>query len=1089
MNLEAIRQRLAVDPGKASWRSLEELTQTAEFRDLLEREFPDQATEWLDPVTRRQFLILMGASLALAGVTGCSIRPAPREKIMPYVRQPEEIVPGKPLFFATAMPLQGFATGLLVESHEGRPTKVEGNPLHPASLGATDVFAQASILTLYDPDRSRTVSYRGRPRSWIEALAALRSALQKQRTKHGAGLRLLTEIVASPTLATQIQGLLKDFPEAKWYQYEPISQHYAFLGARQAFGKGNEVAPRYDFTKAAVVLALDADFLGCGPGHLRYVHDFMSRRRVRTNDKPLAQATMNRLYVVESMPTSTGSVADHRLPLRSQDVETFARAVAVELRRQLGQGAQAPVADAAGVLQKLGEAPALPDKAAGWLGPLVRDLLAHAGSCLVVAGDYQPPAVHALAHALNHALGNFDKTVQFLPALQTRPADPMDELRRLVDEMNQGQVEMLVCFDANPVFTAPVDLGFGDALARVPLRIHLGLYQDETAVQCDWHIPQAHYLESWGDARAFDGTATLLQPLIAPLYGGRSAHEVLATFTEYPERTGYDVVREQWRGYHKQHGTGEFEAFWQKALQDGVVPDLAGDFKPKAVTLRKDWAMPPEGTPGRPSGQGLEIVFRPDPTIHDGRFANNGWLQELPKPVTKLTWDNAAFMSPKTAADLGVRIEFGSTGGEHGRAYADTIELSYGGRTLAIPAWILPGHADGSITVHFGYGREHAGHVGTGTGFNVYRLRTAAAPWCDSDLQASKLGGQHVLACTEMHHLVKQEAVAERQPVHAATLEEYKKDPNFAHFARAGEKEVKEIRKLIPGSPPEQEAAEDKKPTDRRLVPLTLYPEVPYHGYRWGMAIDLTACVGCNACVVACQAENNIPVVGKMEVTRGREMHWLRIDRYYVGAVEEPRTHFQPVPCMQCEKAPCELVCPVQATAHSHDGLNDMVYNRCVGTRYCSNNCPYKVRRFNFLQYADYATESLKLLHNPNVTVRSRGVMEKCTYCVQRIRAAEIEAEKRIVAARDRRRAEGGDPEDPEIERRLRVQDGEVLTACQAACPAGAIVFGDINDPKSVVQHWKSEPLNYALLAELNTQPRTTYLAALRNPNPELSTA
>jgi molybdopterin-containing oxidoreductase family iron-sulfur binding subunit len=1123
LDLDAIRQRLADQQGPVYWRSLEELADTEEFREMMDREFPEQASEWADPVTRRRFLMLMGASLALAGVAGCSPRPAPHEKIMPYVRQPEELIPGKPLFFATAMPLAGSAVGLLVESHEGRPTKVEGNPDHPSSLGATDVFAQAAVLTLYDPDRSRTITYRGRPRSWAGALEALRGTLDRQRLRKGAGVRVLTETVSSPTLADLIGQVLKEFPQAKWYQYEPVARHNAHAGAQLALQSEGDapVGTRYNFADADVILSLDADFLFWGPGRLRYAREFIDRRRVRVGPGTAeeqkaraAKAAMNRLYVVECMPTITGAKADHRLPLRPRDVERFARAVAAELRNQLGrEGQKPPVPDAAQALQGL--TGATPQGLAGrWVGPLVRDLLAHPGRSIVLAGDGQPPVVHAIAHALNHALGNVGKTVLYGRPIEARPADQLAEIAELVEEMNRGDVELLAVLGGNPVFNAPADLNFAGALEKVPFRLHLGLYQDETAVRCDWHIPEAHFLEAWGDARGHDGTATIMQPLIAPLYGGRSACELLAAFTQYPERTGYDIVRAYWLdSWRKNKGQGEFEPFWQAALRDGVVPDLGKEFAPRPASLRSDWVKRAEAARGGPPpGQGLDIVFHPDPGIFDGRFANNGWLQELPRPITRLTWDNAAIFGVETARKLGLVQSIGWVGGERGRVWVDEVELHYRGGRLTMPAFIVPGHPENAVTVHFGHGRKRAGTVGTDVGRDVYRLRTTSAPWFDGGLEVARTGNRYALACVQLHHMLNPYGRDHRQeekrhPVHAATLAEFREKPNFAQFLEAGKELEPEVRALIPGPgeghyPPEEPGEEEGHPgpeaPDRRLVPLSLYPEdrVPekgYTGYRWGMGIDLTACVGCNACVVACQAENNIPVVGKTEVTRGREMHWLRIDTYYSGVdYENPPTFFQPVPCMHCEKAPCELVCPVAATAHSSDGLNDMTYNRCVGTRYCSNNCPYKVRRFNFFQYADYATESLKLLHNPNVTVRSRGVMEKCTYCVQRIRAGDIEAQKRLVKAREAARAQGKDPEATEIERANRVQDGEVRTACQAACPTGAIIFGDLNGPgregaeHSEVYRWKEEPLNYGLLAGLNTQPRTTYLAALRNLNPEL---
>jgi molybdopterin-containing oxidoreductase family iron-sulfur binding subunit len=1008
-DLASIRERLVSSRGQEYWRCLEELSDSEEFHKLLKQEFPQQAAGLLDGVSRRDFLKLMGASLALAGLSGCG-RAAPQdEKIVPYVNQPEEIIPGRPLFFATAFPMGGVGTGVLVESHEGRPTKIEGNPNHPASLGATDAFTQASILTLYDPDRSQVVRNAGRISTWGAFLTAVNDDLEGERVVGGGGLRILTETITSPALANQLRQLLAKFPSAKWHQYEPVNRDNVHAGDRLAFGA--DVNTVYRFENAEVILSLDADFLFSGPANVRYAREFAGKRRVRQG-----KTGMNRLYAIEATPSITGSMADHRIALRPSEIPNFAGAVAAKI----GLSAQSST-DA---------------QRSSWIDALVRDLQKHRGASVVVAGDSQPPAVHALAHAMNQALDNVGKTVVYTDPIEANLQDQMASLRELVRDMRAGAVRILFMLGGNPVFTAPVDLGFAEQLAKVPLRVHSGLYEDETSAYCHWHIPETHYLESWSDIRAYDGTVTILQPLIAPLYSGKSSHEIFAALAGRAGETPYDTVRNYWKG---QKIGGDFELFWRTALHDGVVAGTT--FQPKAVKLKASASETRTPTPGNSQpearnpeakpGNSLEISFQPDPTVFDGRFANNGWLQELPKPLTKLTWDNAALISPKTARRLGLTYQVGTTGGEHGRVFTDVFELRYEGRSLQAPAWIVPGHADECVTLHFGYGRTRAGKVGNGTGFNAYAIRTANAPNFGTGVEIRKIGTQYPLACTQFHH-----SMEGRDLVRAATLEGYRKNPDFAHGERHHESE---------GS---------------------LYPGFKYEGYAWGMSIDVNACIGCNACVVACQAENNISVVGKTEVTRGREMHWLRIDRYYKGSPENPETYHQPVPCMHCENAPCEVVCPVAATSHSDEGLNDMVYNRCVGTRYCSNNCPYKVRRFNFFDYADFETPSLKPLRNPDVTVRSRGVMEKCTYCVQRINVAKIEAKK---------------------ENRP-VRDGEITTACQAACPAAAIVFGDINNRESVVAKMKAESLNYSLLAELNTKPRTTYLAKLKNPNPEIKT-
>jgi MoCo/4Fe-4S cofactor protein with predicted Tat translocation signal len=1020
--------------GSGFWRTLEERAGDPAFLEYLHNEFPSLLPEpasIADPVARRAFLKVMGASLALAGVTACTRQPA--EKIVPYVRQPEEIVPGRPLFFATAMALGGVATGLLVESHEGRPTKVEGNPQHPGSLGATDVFSQAAVLGLYDPDRSQTLLGLGEIRPWPRFLGAIRAVLRAQQPLQGRGLRLLTESIGSPTLAAQIRELLSRYPAARWHQWDPASRDNARAGARLAFGE--HVDCQYRFDRADVVLSLDADFLGCGPGSLRYARDFAARRR------PEQAASMNRLYAIESMPTSTGARADHRLPARPSEIDAIARAIALI--------SSTPGQRGAGSFADIGQSftPAV----VKWITAVARDLQAHRGSSLVIAGDGQPAAVHALAHALNAALGNAGQTVVYTDPVEAEPVDQLQSLRDLADDMNAGSVDALVIIGGNPVYTAPIDLQFADAMGKVPFRVHLSLYDDETSALCHWQIPEAHFLESWSDARAYDGTASIVQPLIAPLYGGKSAHEVLAAMSDRPEQSPYDIVREYWS---QQSGSSriprmqgspattaispEFETTWRKWLHDGVIPNTA--FSPRAASVSPGILAGVGSGTGVGSGfsliapaEGFEISFRNDPAVLDGRFANNGWLQELPKPITKLTWDNAVIVSPATAERLQATGVASFQGGEHGQIISDVVVVRHRGRSVRGAVFAVAGHPDDAVTVHLGYGRTRGGTLADGAGFNAYAIRTADRPWFDSGVELVKTGDKFSLACTQYHHLMEGRGL-----VRAVTRDEFVSDPKSVHEGPGIEE------------------------TPARTI--TLYPDYAYEGYKWGMAIDVNSCIGCNACVVGCQSENNIPVVGKEQVLRGREMHWIRVDSYYRGPSDNPETYFQPVPCMQCENAPCELVCPVGATVHSDEGLNDMVYNRCVGTRYCSNNCPYKVRRFNFLLYQDWETPSLKLGRNPDVTVRSRGVMEKCTYCVQRINAAKIDTKKE-----DRR-----------------IRDGEVVTACQQACPADAIVFGDLNDPASRVAKLKAEVRNYSLLGELNTRPRTTYLAAVRNVNPEL---
>jgi molybdopterin-containing oxidoreductase family iron-sulfur binding subunit len=703
---------------------------------------------------------------------------------------------------------------------------------------------------------------------------------------------------------------------------------------------------------------------------------------------------MNRLYVAEPMPTPTGAIADHRVPVRHSRIEAVARALAAAV----GGGPAAATGDAD--LDR-------------WITAAAKDLQAARGAGIVVAGDSQPAAVHAVVHALNHALGNTGATVVHTEPVGRWTEDGHESLRQLVADMNAGQVQLLVILGSNPVYDAPADLKFADAIRKVALRAHVGLYDDETAALCQWHVNETHYLEQWGDVRAFDGTASIVQPLIEPLYRGKSALEVVTVFTKRAQRTALESLRDYWKAQPAAAGQ-DFEHFWRKCLHDGVI---AGSALPEKT-------VSPTGPPPAPSAAarttGLEIMFAADPTVYDGRFANIGWLQELPKPLTKLTWDNAAIIAPSTAARLGVRSQ-------------DVVEIAYRGRTVKAAVMVQAGHAPDAVTVHLGYGRTRAGRVAEGTGFSAYSLRTSDAPWGGSGAELRKTGDVYLLALTQGHHSTEGRGI-----VRPGTLEDFKADPEFP--------------KHVIEAPPNT---------------LSMYPPYEYAGYAWGMAIDQSVCTGCSACVVACVAENNIPVVGKAQVLRSREMQWLRIDAYYEGSPDNPSIYHQPMPCQQCENAPCEVVCPVAATTHSAEGLNEMTYNRCVGTRYCSNNCPYKVRRFNFLLYSDFETPSIKLVKNPEVTVRSRGVMEKCTYCVQRINRAR---------------------QDSKVQGRA-IRDGEIVTACQAACPTEAIIFGDINDPNSRVSQLKAEAHNYGVLEELNTRPRTTYLAPIRNTNPDIGPA
>lgn len=1089
-NFALLRNKILDQSGKEYWRSVEEFVDAPEFEEFVKHEYPQQAEEWDNGLSRRNFIKVMGASLALAGLSGCVIQPA--EKIVPYVKQPEELVPGKPLYYATAMMLGGEATGLLAKSNEGRPTKIEGNPEHPQSLGATDVLAQASLLEMYDPDRSQEVLERGNPTSWQNFMQMVRAKLDENRADGGAGVRFLSETVTSPTLIAQMQQILSEMPNARWYQYEPINRDNEIAGAKMSFG--TPAKPIYKFDQATRVLALDKDIFS--DFNVRYTKDF-NKSRVHNHEK----TEINRLYAIETTMTLTGAKADHRLAVKPSQMPEIAKAIAVALGVA---GASSTYAE---------NAP--------WIQAMAKDLQANRGKSIIIAGDNQPPMVHALANAMNFALGNVGVTVNFIEPLQPFADVPqIDQLRQLVQEIDSGAVKMLVFVGGNPAYNTPADLklnidrfrvGSDDTQgSKVPLRIHLGHYQNETAELSHWHIPEKHFLESWSDARAFDGTASIIQPLIQPLYDSKNANEFVQLFVrENYDKKDFDIVKENWQkqgiagapraaattatGTNNQQpifnqnqlnsseqrpengnqnqapatstangkqmtetprnraanpGGGNvnppaaisFEDGWRKAIHEGVIPNTTS--KAKIVTVNAGFMNQPTA----PVTDGLEISIRPDPSVYDGRFANNGWLQELPNPLTKITWDNVALVSPNTAARLGlneaVKADEQSGGAQGttffntkgGNLFSDLVTLKMNGVEVGkpVPMWIAPGQPDDVITIYMGYGRTRAGRVGTDLGYSAFNAQSSNALYSGAG-ELVKTGEQKTVASTQIHFNMQSEKRAD-EILRVWDVEYFNTDPE-----KIGHQEDH--------------------------YPDSMYPRYEYTGNKWGMTVDLNSCVGCNACVIACQSENNIPVVGKEQIERSREMHWMRIDTYYGGEPANPTgPHFQPMLCQQCELAPCETVCPVHATVHSAEGLNDMVYNRCVGTRYCSNNCPYKVRRFNFLLYQDWNTPQYKLMRNPEVTVRSRGVMEKCTYCTQRIAYARIEAEK------DGRR----------------VRDGEILTACQSVCPADAIIFGDLNDPNSQVAKLKADHRNYNVLNSLNTQPRTTYLASLKNQNKEM---
>ncbi len=983
---ELIQLNLSSLTGRKYWRSLNQLADTPEFRQWVEREFPEGASELLDSGSRRTLLKLMAAGFGLAGLTACR---RPVEKILPLSKGVEGYVHGRPLHYATAVEACGVAAGLVVECNDGRPTKVEGNPRHPASLGATNAFQQAMVLDLYDPDRARQVQRQGVKSSWTEFESWWRE--QSAKLGDGAGLRILSTRSTSPSLEALKAEIAKKYPQSAWVEYEPVSFDHAVEGARLAFGQ--PLVPHYRLEQADVIVALDCDFLGLDTLSAQPVKQFAARRR------PEEGRELNRLYAVEANFTITGAMADHRLRARSSDVASIALALVRELNVS---GAE---------LKVLGQSGGKQQK---FLAAAAKDLMAHRGRSLVAAGPRQPAEVHALAALINQALGNAGQTVVYTRP-PFAPADTLAAMKKLADDLGAGRVTTLVVLGGNPVFTLPAGADWA-ALFRKTAVAALLFDENETWKAAMWRLPEAHAFESWGDVRALDGTVSIQQPQIQPLHGGRSALEIAALIAGREQRRGYEVVRSYWTA---QWGA-QAEQKWKQALYEGVIEGT--QFAPVDAKADAAAVLAAVESAVKPAPAGIEAVFYPSWHTLDGRFANNAWLHETPDPMTKLVWDNAALLSPATAKKLGVKD-------------GDVLEIASGGRQIRCPALVLPGHADDSISLELGFGRSACGRVGRGVGHRVEGLRAAANFWF-GPAEARKTGATYKLVTTQEHHTLIEPITGLKRHniVEEFSVEEYRR--------RAGH-----------GS------HEPHPATD-------LFPGFDYSkGYQWGMAIDLGACIGCNACMVACTAENNIPVVGKEQVSKGREMHWIRLDRYFSGEEDDPQAVMQPMACVQCEKAPCESVCPVAATAHSPEGINEMAYNRCVGTRYCLNNCPYKVRRFNFLNWNKDIPEIRKMVFNPDVTVRMRGVMEKCNYCVQRIE------EKRSQA-----KAEGRRP----------IRDGEIVTACQQACPAEAIVFGNINDPESRVAKLKRQARDYSVLEELNTKPRTTYLARVRNPNPEL---
>jgi MoCo/4Fe-4S cofactor protein with predicted Tat translocation signal len=1065
---------LQPESGRKYWRSLDQLADAPEFRQWMEREFPAGATDEMDGVSRRHFVKIMSASFMLAGVglaaTGCR---RPEDKLEPFGKQPENYVYGTSQYFATAMPTRGAAVPLVAKSYEGRPVKLEGNQQHPDSNGGTDRWTQASILNLYDPDRSRRFTSGGNNATPEAALDALNELSKKAKADGGAGLSFLIERNTSPTRA-RLQGIIrKKFPKARWYIYEPIDLDIHRRAASTAYGA--PLKPKFNYEQAKVIVSLDCDFIGTEEDVHNNIRRFAAGRKI---EKP--EDSMNRLYVVESLMTLTGMNADHRLRIPASLVLQFAAAVAAQIG---GIPGSESISKPAGVDAK-------------WITECAKDLLAHKGASLVVAGYSQPLAVHLLAHAINSALGNVGRTVEFHAA----PNAGEGSIVELAATLNAGQVETLVILGGNPAYNAPAELNWATTQGKAKSVVRLGYYEDETFEATeragDWHLPLAHFLESWGDALTSDGTLVPIQPLISPLFGGLTEIEVLARIAGESITDAYAVVRATFVEYAKY----DFENEWKKFLYNGFLADSAA--RPVSFSLDRAAVSTAlvNAKLSTASKDKLEVILHSDYSVDDGRYNNNGWLQEMPDPVTKMVWDNAVLLSRKTAQELGVE-----NGDVVEVKLADRTVTSSIERTITGPIWVQPGMADYSLGLALGYGREKSGRVGNGTGFKAYPLFTSANGYIAVGATIRKTGATYTIACTQDHW-----SMEGRPIIREANLQQFHDHPNFAAKMDA-----------------------EKPPIEASLYPNPFDQLKKQGHHQWGMSIDLNACVGCSSCMMACQSENNIPIVGKDLVKRGREMHWIRIDRYYAGNpakkkfletfeneskeqfdewIDDPQVVTQPMLCQMCESAPCESVCPVNATSHNEEGLNVMTYNRCVGTRYCSNNCPYKVRRFNYLDFnkrslkelkgpfypnaITHSTEGkwdlltwlknpfdpeaggsrqsdewdlIKMSKNPDVTVRMRGVMEKCTFCVQRIEQAKI-------AQKVKARASGD----------VVVPDGTFTTACAQACPAGAIVFGNIADPESRVSKLKKQQRDYTLLDFLLTKPRLTYLARVRNPNPAM---
>ncbi len=1048
---------------KQYWRSLSELADTEEFQSYVSKEFADVQVGEEGSVSRRRFMQLMGASVTLAGTPGCWWEGHgfwKEEKILPHVRRPQGWAPGTTKQYATAMEMDGVAQLLRIDSADGRPIKVEGNPEDSAGRGASNAYAQGSVLGLYDPDRSKKPAQKVKGAFRDITLDQVDKAVATATADlaNGVGMAVLAEPSSSPSFARLKAEFMAKYPEATWVTYSPIHRENEIAGSEKAFGQ--RARAQYDFTKAKVFLAIDSDVLSTHPNGLQHAADWASQRNPESG-------SMNRTYVIESTFSGTGATADHRYPVRPSQVKAYLVKLEDEVRRISGQPRLTGEFTSGAIIDD-----------AKWVTAIAKDLAANAGASLVTVGAGQSPDVHALAHRLNALLGNVGKTINYT----TEPSESngVAGLRGLTEKMAKGEVAFLAMLGGNPVYDAPVDFKFADALAKVSFSMHLSLYRDETSLASTLHVPASHYLESWGDSRRWDGTVAVVQPLIRPLYASRTKSEALAAITT--GKTGDDKARlgttidEAFKPTQPTEADAEVpaeavaevtdeaaapatattddpelkalkllngnERRWRKIVHRGLIdgtayPVIDTTVQPFSVS---NWDKTTVKASSNLANGEFEVVFFEDGKVHDGRFANNGWLQETPNGITKLTWDNAALVSPKTARKLGLVEE-------------DVVTIKTGDQSIEAAVSVLPGQPTGTVGLAFGYGRTESGVVGgsksqgiASPGVSVYNLRTADGQWHRPGVTIEKTGRSYTLAGVQDHHAIDKTGMEERERravtfIREMDLDTYKKNPATAN---------------------------EKYDTFPKHKLLSLFDQHKYEGHKWGMSIDLTSCTGCNSCVVACTAENNVPVVGKDQVKKGREMHWLRIDRYFVGDEESPEMLSQPLGCVQCQNAPCEQVCPVAATVHSAEGLNDMVYNRCIGTRYCANNCPFKVRRFNYHNYHEDLKDSKNkvktMVFNPEVSVRVRGVMEKCTYCVQRIKEAKL------VALNEKRT----------------LRDGDIQTACSQACPSNAIVFGDLNDKNSRVAKLQTLARSYAMLFELNIRPRTQYLAKIRNPNPEL---